>query len=87
MVFLYFFHFVFIHTLGAGKVTIPSSFLVYLSFVICYNLADTKKENCMFNTVGTCAYGFTMDETTVEEELAKKQEKWKNQKSIKIRDH
>jgi len=49
MVFLYFFHFVFIHTLGAGKVTIPSSFLVYLSFVICYNLADTKKENCMFN--------------------------------------
>jgi DNA-directed RNA polymerase subunit L len=40
----------------------------------------SAKENCMFNTVGTCAYGFTMDESTVEEELAKKQEKWKNDK-------
>jgi DNA-directed RNA polymerase subunit L len=35
------------------------------------------RENSMFNVVGTCAYGFTVDENAAQENLLIKQEKWK----------
>jgi DNA-directed RNA polymerase II subunit RPB3 len=39
----------------------------------------TAKENCMFNVVGTCAYGFTVDHDEAKAELTLKQQKWKDQ--------
>ena len=41
-------------------------------FAIC-----CAKENSMFNVVGTCAYGFTVDETASKMELNKRQQQWK----------
>ena len=38
-----------------------------------------SKKNSMFNVVGTCAYGFTVDENAGKMELAKKQQQWKSE--------
>lgn len=37
-----------------------------------------SKENCMFNVVGTCAYGFTVDDEEAKNELIRKQQKWRD---------
>lgn len=39
----------------------------------------TAKEDGMFNAVSTCSYGFTIDETLQEAELAKKLQTWKDE--------
>jgi DNA-directed RNA polymerase subunit L len=38
----------------------------------------TAKEDGMFNSVSTCAYGFTQDDETIEKELVKKAQEWKD---------
>jgi DNA-directed RNA polymerase II subunit RPB3 len=39
----------------------------------------TAKENCMFNVVGTCAYGFTVDNDQAKAELTAKQQQWQSE--------
>lgn len=36
------------------------------------------KQDGMFNVVSTCSYGFTQDDETIEKELAKKAQEWKD---------
>lgn len=40
---------------------------------------SSAKDDCMFNTTSTCAYGFTQDTQKVEEVLKKKRQEWKDQ--------
>lgn len=48
----------------------------------------TAKENSMFNVVGTCAYGFTVDNDQAKAELTIKQQKWRDeQMSAEIIDY
>jgi DNA-directed RNA polymerase subunit L len=39
----------------------------------------TAKEDGMFNTTCTCAYGYTLDDVKINEELKKKEQIWKDQ--------
>lgn len=45
---------------------------------VCDFSIGCARENSMFNVVGTCGYGFTVDEHAAEENLILKQAKWKS---------
>jgi DNA-directed RNA polymerase subunit L len=47
--------------------------------LICQFDIGTAKEDGMFNAVSTCSYGFTIDETLQEVELAKRLQTWKDE--------
>jgi DNA-directed RNA polymerase subunit L len=38
----------------------------------------TAKEDSMYNVVGTCSYGFTIDQPTIDNQLALKQQQWRD---------
>ena len=44
----------------------------------CEFTIGTAKEDAMFNAVSTCSYGYTVDEGKLDEDIAKKQQEWKD---------